>query len=267
MNVGVNSPTSLVASMAARIAELEDALAALHSATSTPPPTNSWPASLVPDVALLRAQVATLNSYAPDQDSARPDPVDLVVYRTGLSLAGTDLPFGSPDAMQLLRDLNDGYAPEALKARYPAGVPLRVIDRSTLPLGACAPPAPPPAPASTITASAYASLPHLDLAPATTCDAVTFHVRTRDGGAAVVRCDARDTPAALARYLAAHGYLPTPQAGASRGSVRPGRAASDTQGGGGPRFRVRDGIRTRALDDEEAGFADLEVRGGTLYWD
>jgi len=60
------------------------------------------------------------------------DAVQLEVFRNGLRLGDSKFQSFSDDlAKQIIRDLLDGYFPYELKARYPEGVPLKVLDRTS----------------------------------------------------------------------------------------------------------------------------------------
>ncbi|ORZ32430.1 hypothetical protein BCR44DRAFT_1440186 [Catenaria anguillulae PL171] len=101
---------------------------------------------------------------------------------------------------------------------------------------------------------------------------LTIKVQARTGPIAILHCDARDTPRALADYLLKHGMLPASSSAVER-SFRPGRpTARSRQGFWMPRARQPGGgTAGGGLLDEDEAFVDVlgpsAVGSVVLYWD
>jgi len=60
------------------------------------------------------------------------DPLMISFYKNGIVIEGFPFhPYHSKEAQAMLSDILDGYFPYDLKAKYPEGVPLKVIDKTS----------------------------------------------------------------------------------------------------------------------------------------
>lgn len=95
------------------------------------------------DIAVIERRIQELNIIA-EKDAARwvaqgavhrfkaPESVCITFFKNGLVLQGSPFrPYSSNEAQSMLSDILDGYFPYDLKKKYPDGVPLRSIDRTT----------------------------------------------------------------------------------------------------------------------------------------
>lgn len=95
------------------------------------------------DVRVLTRRVQELNIIA-EKDAGRwvvegnvrqfrpPQAIPIFFFRNGLILYGFPFrPYSSNEAQSLLSDILDGYFPFDLKKKYPDGVPLEVVDKTT----------------------------------------------------------------------------------------------------------------------------------------
>lgn len=95
------------------------------------------------DITVIERRVQELNFIA-EKDSARwvadgaihkfkaLESVPIFLYKNGLILKGFPFkPYSSNQAQSLLSDILDGYFPFDLKHKYPDGVPLRVVDKTS----------------------------------------------------------------------------------------------------------------------------------------
>ncbi|KAG1676817.1 hypothetical protein FOA52_010326 [Chlamydomonas sp. UWO 241] len=95
----------------------------------------------------LMAAVDELNQLAGDgegrlvvgEGGARhlraPEPVRLVLYRDGMQVhASAPRPYSDASCMRTLQDVLDGYFPHSLKADFPDGVPIKVVDKTSEPM-------------------------------------------------------------------------------------------------------------------------------------
>lgn len=95
------------------------------------------------DIAIIERRIQELNIVA-EKDAARwvaqgavhrfkaPESVCITFFKNGLVLQGYPFrPYSSKEAQSLLSDLLDGYFPYDLKKKYPDGVPLRSVDKTT----------------------------------------------------------------------------------------------------------------------------------------
>lgn len=58
--------------------------------------------------------------------------VEIFFYQNGLMINGfTFYPYYSKQAQSVLSDILDGYFPYDLRIKYPEGVPLRMVDKTT----------------------------------------------------------------------------------------------------------------------------------------
>jgi len=95
------------------------------------------------DIAIIERRIQELNIIA-EKDSSRwvadgaihkfkaPESVPIMLYKNGLILKGFPFkPYSSNQAQSLLSDILDGYFPYDLKHKYPDGVALRVVDKTS----------------------------------------------------------------------------------------------------------------------------------------
>ena len=95
------------------------------------------------DIAVIERRIQELNIIA-DKDAARwvaqggihrfkaPESVCITFFKNGLVLQGSPFkPYSSNEAQSMLSDILDGYFPYDLKKKYPDGVPLRCVDKTS----------------------------------------------------------------------------------------------------------------------------------------
>jgi hypothetical protein len=95
------------------------------------------------DFTVLERRIQELNMIA-EKDAARwvsegavhrfkaPENVCITFFKNGVVLQGFAFrPYSSKEAQSLLSDILDGYFPYDLKKKFPDGVPLRPVDRTT----------------------------------------------------------------------------------------------------------------------------------------
>ena len=95
------------------------------------------------DVAVIERRIQELNIIA-EKDAARwvaegavhrfkaPESVCVTFFKNGLVMQGFPFhPYSSNSAQSILSDILDGYFPYDLKKKFPEGVPLRSVDKTT----------------------------------------------------------------------------------------------------------------------------------------
>jgi hypothetical protein len=95
------------------------------------------------DITVIERRIHELNIVA-EKDAARwvsqgsvhrfkaPESICITFFKNGLIMQGYPFrPYSSKEAQSLLSDILDGYFPYDLKKKYPDGVPLRSVDRSS----------------------------------------------------------------------------------------------------------------------------------------
>lgn len=95
------------------------------------------------DIAVIERRIQELNMIA-EKDAARwvaqgavhrfkaPESVCITFFKNGLVMQGYPFrPYSSNQAQSLLSDILDGYFPYDLKKKFPDGVPLRSVDKTT----------------------------------------------------------------------------------------------------------------------------------------
>ncbi|KAI9218455.1 hypothetical protein BC828DRAFT_388596 [Blastocladiella britannica] len=264
---------ALITTMAARIASLEAELDRLRemqadvaqSALAMGEPPTAWSAALVLHVPLVRSQVDAINRQTPpppaqvvvEADGShhfKQAPVSLVVYQDGISIAGQSFMLPHPEALQILSDLAEGYLPNSLKADYPNGARLEVVDKAKWRLhdtGALAAASAgilgSPTTASAAVRRGNDTIPRIRLGDPSAADIVHFKLYSDSGAVAVIECARNATVASVVGDLVDKGVLV--------------RQTSKS-------LWIRCGTRSETLASRRlTGNVGEVCKGATLWWD
>ncbi|KAJ3350624.1 hypothetical protein GGF32_004790 [Allomyces javanicus] len=204
--------------MAARIASLEQELAQLRGEVQAKDillaRVEEQREGLVdvPSVEELRSCISSLSEGADESCPVLP----IIVFDNGFACRGTVREWTSREGSAFWRDVRDGYIPETLKADFPDGVRLHVVDQTSSAQRARTPPqraAPTPSfcvPVRRgIPVSPTKAQPPAVLVPngGSTADSLMrIKVRSRHG-AVVVACHPHDAPGVVIAWLMREGLI------------------------------------------------------------